>query len=66
MVWRHLDTVQFQIWVHARLPRVECADHGVKRVEAFWAEVGSRFMKLFERLAIDVSRETDTKGARGS
>lgn len=62
-VWRHLDTMQFQTWVHARLPRVECPDHGVKQVEVSWAEAGSRFTKFFERFAIDVSRETDTKGA---
>jgi transposase len=61
--WRHLDTMQLQTWVHARMPRVECPDHGVKQVEVSWAEPGSRFTKFFERFAIDVGQETDTKGA---
>ncbi|MCI4323655.1 MAG: ISL3 family transposase [Thermoplasmata archaeon] len=61
--WRHLDTMQLQTWVHAKVPRVECPDHGVKQVEVSWAESGSRFTKFFERFAIDVSQETDTKGA---
>jgi transposase len=61
--WRHLDTMQLQTWVHAKVPRVECPDDGVKQVEVSWAESGSRFTKFFERFAIDVSQETDTKGA---
>lgn len=62
-LWRHLDTMQLQTWVHARPPRVECPDHGVRQSEVPWAEPGSRFTKFFERFAIDVAQETDTKGA---
>ena len=61
--WRHLDTMQLQTWVHAKVPRVACPDHGVKQADVSWAEPGSRFTKFFERFAIDVSQETDTKGA---
>ena len=61
--WRHLDTMQLQTWVHARMPRVECPHHGVKQVDVSWAEPNSRYTKFFERFAIDVSQETDTKGA---
>lgn len=61
-VWRHLDTMAFQTWVHARPPRVDCPDHGVRQVEFPWAEPGSRFTKFFERFAIDVNQETDPKG----
>jgi transposase len=52
--WRHLDTCQYETWLHARLPRVQCPEHGVKQVRAPWAEPGSRFTLLFERHAIDV------------
>jgi transposase len=62
-VWRHLDTMAFQTWVHARPPRVECANHGVRQAGVPWAEPNSRFTKFFERFAIDVAKETDTKGA---
>lgn len=62
--WRHLDTMQFQTILKARVPRVECAEHGVKQVDVPWAEKGSHFTLLFERFAIDVLLATQTvKGA---
>src|SRR5438445_7931272 len=36
-VWRHLDSCQFLTYVHARLPRVCCPDHGVHQLEVPWA-----------------------------
>jgi len=56
--WRHLDSCQFQTIVHARPPRVQCAEHGVVQIEVPWAEGWSRFSMLFERFAIDVLQET--------
>ena len=50
--WRHLDTCQFTTILCVRVPRVECAEHGVRTVRVPWAEPGSRFTLLFERLAI--------------
>jgi transposase len=61
--WRHLDSCQFKTYLHARPPRVRCPEHGVLQVRLPWAEARSRFTALFERLAIDVLRETDVKGA---
>ena len=61
--WRHLDTCQFKTFLHARIPRVQCRDHGVKQVQVSWAEEKARFTALFERLAIDVLRICDIKGA---
>ena len=62
-VGRHLDTMAFQTWVHARLPRVEYPDHGVRQAGVPWAESNSRFTKFFECFAIDSAQEIDTKGA---
>jgi transposase len=39
--------------LHARPPRSECHQHGVRVVPLPWAESGGRFTALFERLAID-------------
>jgi len=64
-VWRHLDTCQFKTFLHARVPRVKCPDHGVKQVRVAWAEERSRFTALFERLAIDVMRACDILSASG-
>lgn len=61
--WRHLDSCQFRTILHARVPRVKCQEHGVRQVRVPWAEPRSRFTALFERLAIDVLRETDIAGA---
>jgi transposase len=61
--WRHLDSCQFQTYLHARPPRVQCPTHGVRQVRLPWAEPRARFTTLFERLAADVLRETDVQGA---
>lgn len=55
--WRHLDTCQFTTQLHAAAPRVNCPSHGVKTIPVPWAERGSHFMLLFERLAIAWLRE---------
>jgi len=63
--WRHLDTCQLQTFLHGRVPRVECPEHGVVQVEVPWANPRSRFTLLFERFAIEVLRECATvTGAR--
>jgi transposase len=63
--WRHLDTCQFRTVLCARVPRVHCATHGVRTTRVPWAEPGSRFTLLFERLAIAWLREaTPTAVAR--
>jgi transposase len=62
-VWRHLDSCHFKTFLHARVPRVKCAEHGVKQARVPWAEPSSRFTAMFERLAIDVLLETNVQGA---
>lgn len=52
--WRHLDTMQFQTVIRARVPRLACETDGVKTVTVPWAEPHGRFSRLFERFAIDV------------
>lgn len=52
--WRHLDTMQFATELVARLPRARCPEHGVKTLEAPWADKHSRFTLLFESFAIEV------------
>ena len=62
-VWRHLDSCQFQTFLHARIPRVRCDEHGVRQARVPWAEPKSRFTMLFERLAIDVMLNMDLTNA---
>ena len=61
--WRHLDSCQFKTFLHAQPPRVKCPEHGVRQVRLPWAEPRARFTVLFERLAIDVLKETNLLGA---
>jgi len=62
-VWRHLDTCQFKTFLHARIPRVRCEEHGVRQVRVSWAEEKARFTVLFELLAIEVMLACDVKSA---
>jgi transposase len=62
-MWRHLDSCQFQTYLNARIPRVECPEHGVVQIQVPWAEPRSRFTLLFERLAINVLSQCDVSGA---
>ena len=52
--WRHLDTMQFETLIRARVPRSDCPEHGVKTMKVPWAAPQGRFTLLFERFAVDV------------
>ena len=61
--WRHLDHGEFLTWLHARVPRVSCPEHGVRQVQIPWSLPGARFTLPFERHAIDTLLEADVLGA---
>jgi transposase len=60
--WRHLDHGECRTWLHARIPRVYCLEHGARQAAVPWALPESRFTLPFERHAIDVLLETDVLG----
>ncbi len=45
--WRHLNFFQYRCYIHAKVPRTTCDEHGVKSVPVPWVWEGSGFM-LFE------------------
>ena len=55
--WRHLNFFQHHCYITAKLPRTDCAEHGVLRITAPWAREGSRFTLLFEHAALMLVRE---------
>ncbi len=61
--WRHLDTCECKTFLHARLPRVHCPDHGIRQVRPSWATPGSQFTIRFEIQVIDTLKECDVTGA---
>jgi len=62
--WRHLDTCQYQTILVAKVPRVECSEHGIKQIKVPWAEPQSRFTALFEALVIDWLQEASITGVK--
>lgn len=50
--WRHLDLFQYEFYLTADVPRVECPEHGVIQATVPWANGKSGFTALFERMAI--------------
>jgi transposase len=61
--WRHLDHGSWLTCLQARMPRVSCLFHGIRRVDVPWALPGARFTLAFEKHAIDTLLETDVLGA---
>lgn len=61
--WRHLDTCQLHTYLHARIPRIQCAEHGVVQIQVPWAEPKSRFTLQFERFAIEVLKACSVTAA---
>ena len=55
--WRHLNFFEHLTFLHARLPRVECATCGVKTAEVPWARPGSGFTLLFEAYLLLLASE---------
>jgi len=55
--WRHLNFFQYEAYLHARVPRVDCRKCGVKLVGVPWARPGSGFTLLFEAIVMALARE---------
>jgi transposase len=64
--WRHLDLWKAKTFIHARLPRVRCAKHGVLQIEVPWA---TPFLAMTMDMEAAVIREVlackTVKGACG-
>lgn len=59
-VIRHLDLWQAKTFIHIRVPRTRCPEHGVLRVALPFAEPGSRFTMAFEGRVIATIRACQT------
>ena len=55
--WRHLNFFQHHCYLTAPVPRTNCQEHGVKRIQVPWAREGSQFTLLFEQVAMTLVRE---------
>lgn len=59
--WRHLDFFQHEAYLHARVPRTGCPEHGVLQVPVPWAREGSGFTLLFEAYVMLLASEMPMK-----
>ena len=55
--WRHMNFFQHHCYITAKVPRTDCGEHGVLRINVPWARDGSRFTLLFEQAAMLLVRE---------
>jgi transposase len=63
MSWRHLNFFQHACIISARVPRTDCPDHGVLRINVPWARPDSGFTLLFEQVALTLMREMPVAAA---
>jgi transposase len=59
--WRHLNFFQHEAHIRARVPRVECPEHGVHLVAIPWARAGSGFTLLFEAMVLAMVKQMPVK-----
>lgn len=52
--WRHLDMLQYETRIRARIPRCDCPECGVHQIKVPWAKPSARYTLLFEAHAIEV------------
>jgi len=58
--WRHLDTMQFETQLRARVPRCSCQEHGVKSAEVPWAGKNSRLTWLLTEFVLALLRLSES------
>lgn len=56
-IYRHLNTMEMETFIHVRPPRVNCPVHGVKQIDSEFGENGSDMTYAFETLVIKVAQE---------
>lgn len=59
--WRHLNFFQHEAYLHARVPRIDCPEHGVHLIDIPWARKGSGFTLLYEALMMIMVKEMSVK-----
>ena len=54
--WRHLNFFQYKAFIHCKIPRCNCSDHGIKQIDVPWTREGSGFTLLFEAFVMTLVR----------
>ncbi len=56
-IFEHLNTCQMRTFVHIRLPRVNCPNHGIKQIISELGEPNSHLTFAFETRILDLAKE---------
>jgi transposase len=59
-IWRHLDLCDYKAFLHAKVPRVSCPEHGVHQVFISWADPRITLTHTMECRVQEVLRQTKT------
>jgi transposase len=59
---RHLNVCQMATFIHVRLPRIKCPEHGVLQIVSGLGEDNSGMTYEFESLVLDLERECSPEG----
>jgi transposase len=60
--WRYMNFWQHATYLSARVPRVQCAEHNIRKVNVPWARPESGFTLLFEAFVMALAREPERSG----
>jgi len=63
--WRHLNFFEHLCFLHARQPRANCPEHGVKTVDVPWSRPGANFTLLFDAMVVQLGVNGLTASAIG-
>ncbi len=57
-LWRHLDIVDYKLYLMIKIPRIKCSEHGVKTInEIPWGRMNTHFTHKFESSILHKARE---------
>jgi len=63
--WRHLDSCEYKTFLHCKMPRVICSEHGVKTIKVPWSAPRSHWTIKFEILVISLLQATKNRSSVG-
>lgn len=55
--WRHVDFVDYQVYIEYNNPRVKCKNHGVKLQHVTWAKPRHAFTTTMEEFIYELSQK---------
>jgi len=63
--WRHLPLFHYESYIHARVPRTKCEEHGTKTVVIPWSRSDTGFTSLFEADVVALGKEMSVASVAG-